>query len=220
MSVLNFSTTQCACAILSPVVYQAKQLFFSILPHKWYHFLKTKLLKTKWVFWISQQRNALAPYCHQWSTRLHNFFSILPHKWYDVLKTKLQKTKWVFWFSQQLFFICVKQLQPVLHQQVFYGIFTEVGLILGSKCQLLRWCSPLWSCRCSGVVPELDFLPVILEASGGCCWVTFETFLILRRTERDMIKNLYVQLKVQIDAHRFICILYSSILFSIYRNKE
>jgi hypothetical protein len=38
------------------------------------------------------------------------------------------------------------------------------------KSQLLRCCGPLWSCRCSGVGVELDFLPLTLEASGGCCW--------------------------------------------------
>jgi len=38
------------------------------------------------------------------------------------------------------------------------------------KRQLLRCCGPLWSCRCSGVAVELEFLPFILEDSGGCCW--------------------------------------------------
>ena len=38
------------------------------------------------------------------------------------------------------------------------------------KSQLLRCCGPLWSCRCTGVAVELDFLRVILEESGGCCW--------------------------------------------------
>jgi hypothetical protein len=35
------------------------------------------------------------------------------------------------------------------------------------KLSITRCCSP--SCRCSGVIAELDFLPVVLEASGGCC---------------------------------------------------